>query len=186
MQVQQHGRVVLAASTAIYGLARSIPYATAKASYVGLTRGLAREGAPFGITVNAIEPAGATRMAENLAPSEFRTWFLETMRPELVSPVVAVLAHESCDITGELLVVGGGRVARTVLAETRGYVNPCLTTEDVRDHLAAILGETDYTYPIDAVDAGAIAAEALGFQLCEPVALSAAAAPSTGPEQETR
>jgi hypothetical protein len=167
--------VVLAASTAIYGLAGSIPYSTAKASYIGLARGLAREGEPFGITVNLIEPAGATRMAENMAESEFRTWFLATMRSELVSPVVAALVHPSCTVSGEMLVVGGGRVARTVLAETLGYLGTDLTPEEVLAALPDILGETDYAYPVDAVDAGAIAAAALGYELHEPVRMAAAA-----------
>ncbi len=133
MQRQQHGRIVLAASAAIYGLAGSIPYSTAKASYIGLTRGLAREGEAFGITVNLIEPAGATRMAENMAHSEVRDWVLATMRPELVSPLVVALCHASCRTT-----------------------------------------ELDYTYPLDAVDAGAIAAAALGYDLTEPVLMAAA------------
>ena len=63
-------------------------------------------------------------MAENLAESEFRDWFLAHDAPELVSPLVALLAHEDCPVSGEFLVAGGGRVARTLLAETRGYVEP--------------------------------------------------------------
>ncbi len=174
MQRQQHGRIVLAASTAIYGLAGSIPYSTAKASYIGLTRGLAREGEAFGITVNLIEPAGATRMAENMAHSEFRDWFLATMRPELVSPLVVALTHATCRVTGEMLVVGGGRVARTVLAETLGYIADAPSAEDVLAHLSDVLHEFDYTYPVDAVDAGAIAAAALGYDLTAPVLMAAA------------
>ena len=186
MQRQQHGRVVLAASTAIYGLAGSIPYSTAKASYIGFARGLAREGEAHGITVNLIEPAGATRMAENMAESEFRTWFLTTMRPELVSPVVVALAHPSCTVNGEMLVVGGGRVARTVLAETLGYLGADLTPEEVLEHLPEVLRDTEYTYPLDAVDAGAIAAAALGYELHEPV-LMAAAPPAHGrPTEQNR
>jgi NAD(P)-dependent dehydrogenase (short-subunit alcohol dehydrogenase family) len=177
MQAQRYGRVVLSASSAIYGLPRSIPYSTAKASYIGFTRGLAGEGAPHGIKVNAVEPAGATRMAENLAASEFRTWFLDTMKPELVSPVVALLAHEDCPISGEFLVAGGGRVARTVFAETRGYVNPDLTPEAVRDHLGDVLAEREYHYPRDATEAGGLAAAVLGYQLTEPVTMTAGKTP---------
>jgi NAD(P)-dependent dehydrogenase (short-subunit alcohol dehydrogenase family) len=184
MQRQGHGRVVLAASSAIYGLAGSIPYSTAKASYIGLARGLSREGEAFGITVNVIEPAGATRMAENMAESEFRTWFLATMRPELVSPVVVALAHPSCTVTGELLVVGGGRVARTVLAETLGYLGEDLTPEEVLAHLPGVLGDTDYAYPVDAVDAGAIAAAALGYELHEPVLMAAAPTAHARPTEQ--
>ena len=107
----------------------------AKASLVGLTRGLAAEGAAHGILVNAVEPVGATRMAENLAESEFRTWFLATMQPEQVSPLVAALASDRCPVSGELLVAGGGRVARTVLGETHGWLDPDLTPESVLAHL---------------------------------------------------
>ena len=51
---QQHGRVVLTASTAVYGIPTSVPYSTAKAAYIGLTRALAAAGSPLGITVNAL------------------------------------------------------------------------------------------------------------------------------------
>ena len=120
MQTQRYGRVVMVSSTAIYGLPMSIPYSTAKASYIGLVRGLASEGASHGIRVNAVAPAGATRMANNLAESEFRTWFLETMKPELVSPVVAFLGHEVCTVTGELLVAGGGQGGANGLGRDQG------------------------------------------------------------------
>ncbi|HQV56579.1 MAG TPA: SDR family NAD(P)-dependent oxidoreductase, partial [Ilumatobacteraceae bacterium] len=99
MQAQGYGRIVFTSSSALHGLARSIPYSTAKASLVGLTRGLAAEGAGHGIIVNAVEPVGATRMAQNLAASEFRDWFLATMDPALVTPVVLALAHADCAVT---------------------------------------------------------------------------------------
>ncbi len=162
---QRYGRVVIAASSAIYGMARSIPYSTAKSSYIGFTRGLAAEGAAFGIKVNAVEPQGATRMAENLQDSPFRDWFLSTMKSELVSPVVALLAHEQCAINGEFLVAGGGRVARTLLSETEGYVNPALTVEDVRDHLHEVMADQriHVVQPGDPVIKQAAAA--LGFDM---------------------
>jgi hypothetical protein len=112
-------------------------------------------------------------MAENLAESEFRTWFLATMRPELVSPVVAVLAHEDCPVNGEFLVAGGGRVGRTVLAETPGYVNYDLTPEDVRDQLADVMKGTNYVIMSDGVQATAYNAEVLGFTATEPVTVVA-------------
>jgi len=45
LQKQRYGRIVIAASSALYGMAASIPYSTAKASYIGFTRALAAEGA---------------------------------------------------------------------------------------------------------------------------------------------
>ena len=178
MQEQEYGRIVFTSSSALHGLPRSIPYSVAKASFIGLTRGLAAEGAALGIRVNAVEPAAATRMAENLAESEFRSWFLATMRPELVSPVVAVLAHEDCPVNGEFLVAGGGRVGRTVLAETPGYVNHDLTPEDVRDRLREVMQQTDYVVMSDGVQATAHNAEVLGFTATEPVTVVAGDAAS--------
>jgi len=176
MQAQHHGRIVFTSSSALHGLPRSIPYSVAKASLIGLTRGLAAEGAAHDILVNAVEPAAATRMADNLAESEFRDWFLATMRPELVSPLVALLAHDDCPVSGEFLVAGGGRVARTLLAETRGYVNHDLTPEDVRDHFAEVMHENEHVIMRDGVHAIAYNAEVLGFRATEPVTIAAGAA----------
>ena len=186
MQAQRHGRIVFTSSSAMHGLPRSIPYSVAKAGFIGLTRGLAAEGAAHGIRVNAVEPAAATRMAENLAESEFRSWFLATMRPELVAPVVAVLAHEDCPVNGELLVAGGGRVGRTLFAETPGYVNHELTPEDVRDQLAAVMLETDSVIISNGVHASAYNAEVLGFRPTEPVAVVAGAAPARSSHDSPR
>lgn len=166
---QKYGRIVLAASAAIHGIAGSIPYSIAKASYIGLTRGLATEGAPHGIKINAIEPAGATRMSESMGESEFRTWFLKTMKPELVSAVAAFLGHEECPVSGEFLIAAGGRVARTVFADTEGYVNPDLTMEDVRLHLPEVLADRRYLYPKDGLEATESMATTLGFRLHQPL-----------------
>jgi NAD(P)-dependent dehydrogenase (short-subunit alcohol dehydrogenase family) len=173
MQKQRYGRVVIAASSAIYGMAGSIPYSTAKSSYIGFTRGLAAEGAAHGIKVNAVEPQGATRMAENMQDSPFRDWFLRTMKPDLVSPVVALLAHEECPVSGEFLVVGGGRVARTLLAETQGYINPHLTVEDVRDHLSEVMTDPHVHYVNPGEPVIKHGALALGFDMTEAGAFAA-------------
>ena len=183
MQAQRYGRIVFTSSSALHGLPRSIPYSVAKASYIGLTRGLAAEGEAYGIRVNAVEPAAATRMAENLAESEFRSWFLATMRPELVSPVVALLAHEDCPVNGEFIVAGGGRVARTLFAETPGYVQHGLTPEDVRDHFSEVMQQTAHVVLRDGVHATTYNAEVLGFTATEPVTVAAGAATSTDPSR---
>lgn len=174
---QRFGRIVLTASTAYYGMAGSAAYATAKAALIGLTRSLADAGAAAGITVNAVCPSAATRMARNLAESPFREWFLETMRPELVAPIVAVLLHEHTAISGELFVVGGGRVARTVLAETHGHYDPQATPEQLAAQLPALLSDTDFEYPRTTADAGALAARLLGHDLDEAVSLTAGKSP---------
>jgi NAD(P)-dependent dehydrogenase (short-subunit alcohol dehydrogenase family) len=180
MMRQRYGRIVFTSSSALHGLPRSIPYSMAKASLIGLTRGLAAEGAAYDILVNTIEPAAATRMAENLAASEFRTWFLTTMRPELVSPLVAVLAHDRCPVTGELLVTGGGRVARTVLGENRGYVDHELTPERVYTNFDAVMADHGTVVLRDGVHASAHNAAVLGFDPTEPVTVTAGRASTAG------
>jgi len=174
MQKQKYGRIVIAASNAIYGMAGSIPYSTAKASYIGFTRGLAAEGLAHGIKVNAVEPMGATRMADNMAESEFRSWFLKTMKSELVSPLVALLGHEACPVSGEFFVVGGGRIARTLLAETHGIVKPDLTVEDALACLPDVMAD-ERVHVVNAGDPVVkYAAQALGFDMA---ALHVAAKP---------
>jgi NAD(P)-dependent dehydrogenase (short-subunit alcohol dehydrogenase family) len=179
MRAQGHGRIVLAASTALYGLPGSIPYSTAKASYVGLVRALAAEGEANGIKVNLISPAAATRMAANMAESDFKRWFMQTARLDQVSPLAALLAHEACPTTGELFVAGGGRIARTVISETRGIVDPEMTVEDVRDRMGEILADPPAVEPRTTGEALAWFMEVLGRAPDSPI--GAVAGPSDRP-----
>jgi NAD(P)-dependent dehydrogenase (short-subunit alcohol dehydrogenase family) len=178
MMRQGYGRLVFTSSSALHGLPRSLPYSTAKASLVGLTRGLAAEGAGHGIKVNCVEPVGATRMAENLADSEFRTWFLQNMRAEYVSPMIAVLASEACPVSGETLVAGGGRFARTIFAENRGWIDHDPTPETVLANFDKILDESEQVVIRDGVQASAHHAESLGFRPTTPVVVVAGRSPA--------
>jgi hypothetical protein len=60
------------------------------------------------------------------------------MDPELVAPVVGWLAHESCSITGEMLVSMAGRAARAYVAESPGVYRPEWTIEQVAEQIDAI------------------------------------------------
>jgi len=55
-----------------------------------------------------------------------------------VAPVVGYLAHESCSITGEMLISMAGRVARALIAETPGIYRPSWSIDDVAGNLDAI------------------------------------------------
>ncbi len=59
---QGYGRVVLFSSISALGAAGQANYAAAKEGMVGLTRALAEELGPHGITVNAVYPGANTRM----------------------------------------------------------------------------------------------------------------------------
>ena len=71
----------------------------------------------------------------------------DKLAPELVSPLVAYLAHESCEPTGRVFSVAGGRIAEVFIAEGQGYVNPAMTPEDVAANLDAISNRDDYVIP---------------------------------------
>lgn len=168
MQAQGSGRIVLIASTAFYGLAGSVPYSTAKAAMIGLTRSLAAEGASCDIKINLVSPTGATRMAENMADGEFRDWFLRASKVELVSPLVGLLCHETCPVSGELFVAGGGRVARTVLGETAGWIDADMSVETLAEAMPQILAQQPIAAPATTGEALGLFMETLGYRINEP------------------
>jgi hypothetical protein len=85
------------------------------------------------VTCNVIVPAAVTRMAASIDTSAY-----PPMGADHVAPVVGWLAHESCSVTGEMFIALAGRVARAVIAESRGVCRPSWTVEDVGDYLDAI------------------------------------------------
>jgi NAD(P)-dependent dehydrogenase (short-subunit alcohol dehydrogenase family) len=141
---QGYGRIVMTTSTGMFGLPDNLSYATAKAAVIGLTRSLTTAGAALGIKVNLIAPAAFTRMAGG-GPGD------PQMAPELVAPMVALLAHEACPVSGEIYAAGAGRFARIFIASTEGYVQVGSepTIEDVAEHWATINDETGYYVPAD-------------------------------------
>ncbi|MEU3984020.1 SDR family NAD(P)-dependent oxidoreductase [Streptomyces sp. NPDC026672] len=134
MKGQGYGRIVNTSSgSGLFGNFGQANYGAAKAGLIGLTRVLAVEGREAGIRANAIAPAALTRMTEELLGGKG-----ELLSPESISPVVAFLASRECDLSGQILSVGGGHVAAVLLSETRGITEKELSAESVRDRLAEI------------------------------------------------
>jgi NAD(P)-dependent dehydrogenase (short-subunit alcohol dehydrogenase family) len=144
-----YGRIVNTTSAGLFGLPDNTSYAAAKGAVVGLTRSTAVAGADHGITVNCIAPGAMTRMAGR-ASDETDT----RMSPELVAPMVALLAHEECPVSGEIYAAGFGRFARIFIAMAPGYVHAgsVPTVEDVAEQWAAINDEPGYSIPADLPD----------------------------------
>lgn len=129
-----YGRVVLTGSIGgLYGSYNQANYSTAKGGLMGLSHVVALEGAAEGVKCNLIVPAAVTRMAEGRDTSAY-----PPMGPELVAPAVGWLAHESCSITGEMLISIAGRVAKAYVAESRGLYQHAWTIEDVAAQMQAI------------------------------------------------
>ena len=134
-----YGRIVLTSSIGgLYGNQRVTNYGVSKAGMIGLSNVAALEGAAEGVKCNVIVPSAVTRMAEGLDTSKY-----PPMQPDLVAPVVGWLCHETCSVTGEMLVSIAGRVARAFIGETEGVYRPSWTMEDVAANLDAIRDTTD-------------------------------------------
>jgi NAD(P)-dependent dehydrogenase (short-subunit alcohol dehydrogenase family) len=111
------GRIVNLASSTVWGPPPGMTaYASSKMAVIGLTRALAAELGPHGITVNAISP-GLTRhpgSAANLPAEAFegvrlRQFIPRTETPDDLTGALAFLASEdSRFITGQVLNVDGG------------------------------------------------------------------------------
>lgn len=134
MKKADYGRVIMTGSiNGIYGNKNAGNYSMAKAGLMALANVTAIEGDGFGIKANTILPAAVTRMSEGVDTSAF-----PPMDPELVAPAVAWLAHESCSISGEMLVSAAGRVARAFVAESTGVYQPSWTIEDIAAQMDTI------------------------------------------------
>ena len=158
MREQKYGRIVSTSSAAgIFGNFGQTNYGAAKMGLVGLTRVLAVEGARNGIQANAIAPLAHTRMTEDIMGP-----LGDKLAPELITPIVAFLAHESCDSTGRIYSCGGGRVAEVFIAEARGYYQADLTVEDVAEHWSTITDQEGYHVPTNLGDETRLFVKAFG------------------------
>jgi len=151
MREQSYGRVLMtsSASGAMGNFGQS-NYGAAKMGLIGLMNVLKLEGAKYNIKVNAIAPIAVTRMTEELLGSFGIT--ADQFGPQAVSPAVAYLTSESCDLTGEIWSVGGGSVSRIFVGLTDGFfkhpVNDGqLATEDVVENLELIRDTANYLIP---------------------------------------
>ncbi|MFF7601944.1 SDR family NAD(P)-dependent oxidoreductase [Streptomyces mirabilis] len=154
-----YGRIVMTTSHGILGSAPLLAYGTAKGGVFALARALAVTGRELGITVNSVAPVAETRLAggaDNDTPEKADSGtsekgFLDGSTPALVSPLVALLCHESCQVSGETFLSGGRRHARLFVAETEGYIHAGadVTPEVVAEHWAQIMNESDHYIPQD-------------------------------------
>jgi 3-oxoacyl-[acyl-carrier protein] reductase len=114
---QAHGRIVtLASINGLRGKVGQANYAASKAGVVALTKTLARELGPSGVTVNCVAPGlVATEMAAAL-PAEVteqarkETALGRIAQPADVAQVVVFLCSEPArHVTGEVIKVDGGQ-----------------------------------------------------------------------------
>jgi NAD(P)-dependent dehydrogenase (short-subunit alcohol dehydrogenase family) len=142
-----YGRVVMISSSALLGHRRVLSYASAKAGQIGLMRSLALSGAPHNIKVNAVTPVAHTRMGKKNVTATG-----SPLAPEYVSTVVAVLAHELCPVSAEIIGVGAGRVSRLFIADTVGHIDRELTAERLLQNWDKVMDERGYYVPTESLE----------------------------------
>jgi NAD(P)-dependent dehydrogenase (short-subunit alcohol dehydrogenase family) len=128
-----YGRMVLTASSAgLHANHGQVGLFRRQAAVIGLVRALAIEGRRHGVRVNAIAPYGYSQMTAPYMPA---TWV--AFDPALVAPLVGWLCQRiGCDVTGEVLVSGGGLVRRAGVGETDARPLAAADVADDRARLA--------------------------------------------------
>ena len=105
MRAARYGRIVVTTSgSGTIGNFGQSNYGAAKMAVNGLINVLRLEGSRYNILLNAISPSARTRMTEDLLPEAMRKY----MKPEHVSPAVAWMASEECNITGQIIAAAAG------------------------------------------------------------------------------
>ena len=127
MRERRRGRIVSMSSTSgVIGNPGQANYGAAKDGIAGLTRVTARELGRYGITVNAVCPAAATRMTASVtdaartkrtqsgvqSPAGQPVYQLRHTGPENVAPWVTWLATDAAShVNGKVFFVMGGLIA---------------------------------------------------------------------------
>ena len=145
---QKCGRVINTASSAgLFGAFGQANYSAAKLSQVGFTETLAKEGYKYNILCNVIAPVAASRMTQTVMPPDV----LESLKPDWVVPLVAVLVHPSNkQETGSIFEVGGGHVAKIRWERAKGALlktGPTLTPGAILKKWENVNDFSEPTYP---------------------------------------
>lgn len=116
MMKRRSGRIInITSISGMMGNAGQANYASAKAGLIGLTKSVAKELAPRGVTCNAVAPGFIESDMSAKLPEEMLAKAAEAIplghlgKPEDVAEAVAFLASDAAGyITGEVLKIDGG------------------------------------------------------------------------------
>ena len=157
------GRIVNVSSGAAFG---GVPggsvYAMAKMGVIGLTRGMASEGAPLGIHVNVVVPYAKTRPGTAFGPIPWSEALGEWLSPRLVAPLVVWLGHTDCPLNGETISVGGGWAGAVHTELSDGYTNREASVDDIAANMESMMSSS--RTPLTAMSSMAVRHLLKGFR----------------------
>lgn len=135
MIAQRWGRIINASSKAGTGEIGGSAYGASKAAIAGLTRAMAADYGPYGITVNAYNPEALTSMGNASDRSAFRVMLTSLMNrglrsaegveysmtvggPETIAPLLVYLCTEAAEnLNGQIFAVESRRIAMLAAPE---------------------------------------------------------------------
>jgi 3-oxoacyl-[acyl-carrier protein] reductase len=104
----KYGRIICMSSTSALGNRGQSNYSTAKAGLQGLTKTLAIELGPFGVTANAIAP-GFIETAMTKATASMVPVRRGGVPDDIANTVAFLVGEEAGYVTGQVIYVDGGR-----------------------------------------------------------------------------
>jgi NAD(P)-dependent dehydrogenase (short-subunit alcohol dehydrogenase family) len=173
MAEQGYGRIVsLSSGAALFGMRGQLAYASAKAGLIGMTNVLAIEGREKGILANVVLPSAATSRGrtEISWTREDRKTLGPRLRPELVTPMVAYLASDSCAVTGRMYSAVAGRYARAFVGVTDGWLtdpDSPVGASDLHSHREVLDDMKSYSVPASLEGEFAVVAAQIRARLAE-------------------
>jgi len=152
---QRYGRIVFISSLAALGHATHPAYATAKSAVHGLARSLRLEGAEHGILVNTVMPTAMTRGTSAGRNAGWHGWASEHMTADHVAPLVALLLHEDCPVSGAVLSARAGQIQLMPYGLTEGTTldEGDLTPDALLERFDSVIDVTSFAQVDSALDA---------------------------------
>ena len=148
-EAQGCGRLVfLSSASGLYGNFGQANYAAAKAGMHGLCQSIELEGAAQNINCNCVAPFGATEMNSANMPEEMKS----IIKPEYVAPLVAYLAHPSCNESGSLFEASAGVYKKLRWERNQGLrldTTNGVSVDDIADNWAQLTDFTNTEHPTE-------------------------------------
>jgi NAD(P)-dependent dehydrogenase (short-subunit alcohol dehydrogenase family) len=143
MRSRGTGRIVNTVSGAgMFASPGAFAYSACKGAIQSMSRAAALDNADLDIRINMISPIAVTALSPDYRDIH-PDLDADRMSVDRVLPAVVYLAHPVCDLNGQTLHAGAGRVAVAGSFVARGWGSDTLTAEDVAAHIDEICDESE-------------------------------------------